>query len=49
MDEFLAKAQRRKVRKGSCENLSSLAVTETMINPETGGVISQPRSNRSRY
>jgi len=36
MDEFLAKARRRKVRKGSYGNLSSLALTETMINPETG-------------
>ena len=29
---FLAKAQRRKVRKGSCGNLSSFTVAETMIN-----------------
>jgi hypothetical protein len=29
---FLAKAQRRKVRKGSCGNLKSFTMAETMIN-----------------
>jgi hypothetical protein len=32
VDEFLAKAQRRKVRKGSCGNLSSFAMTDALIN-----------------
>jgi len=32
MGEILAKALRRKVRKGSCGNLRSFAMTETMIN-----------------
>jgi hypothetical protein len=30
--EFLAKAQRRKVRKGSCGNLRSFTMAETVIN-----------------
>jgi hypothetical protein len=32
VDEFLAKAQKRKVRKGSCGNLSSFAMTDALIN-----------------
>jgi hypothetical protein len=31
---FLAKAQRRKVRKGSCGNLRSFTMAETMIKDE---------------